>query len=465
MAQIILDVDTNAGVVSAEFSDLGDSVKKTDKKMSAMGGSAKKLNKLFGALGLTGAMMKLGQTMQQSSQMAFEFNDSMTALLALGDNVRNIDATKKAVEDLAVSTGISTGQVANAMFTLQSATSNLSKTMRDDLLKQAIELSKVNSTDLQTSVNAMATVWQIYGNSLEDANDLQNKLQLAAENGKMTFDDLATLLPDVASAADAMGGSLDDVLGALVVATQRGGRAEKTFTGVRNIFLRLNKAEKENIKLTGTFAEKIQQLSAVDSDTLKKIFGDESVAVIANLVKFSSQLRAETNTLAKVEGDITGQKHKQRMETDAAYRTQQEVLKTEQEIDRVMRNSWMAKEWPKYMAARKLEAVQMLSGINPFTASVVRDSIKKQEQANDTTQAIREQLGRQDATPAQAVELAQNMGMSRSEAVSMAQQSALERGQNFSASQIMRMVMEASKQGATAGTQTGKQMGGGNPTE
>src|SRR5690606_18919891 len=127
--------------------------------------------------------------------------------------------------------------------------------------------------DLNENLTSMVKTWQVFRGELGTVDIAQGKMFKTMEEGCLSMKDLAVLLPDILPAAKAFGVTFDEVAGSLITATQVGGRSEKTFTGIRNIITRLSAAQKEGIELTGTFAEKMEQLSSVDPDTLKRIFG------------------------------------------------------------------------------------------------------------------------------------------------------------------------------------------------
>lgn len=318
---------------------------------SSLGGRARR--GVSGAAGLAvaaGSVIAVGAAVagaaagiREASAEALGFADTMTALLSLGDNAKNFDSVKRSVESLSISSGKSVQEIANAMFTMQSATANLSQSIRDDLLAESIELSKANGTQLEPTLNALTTTYQIYGKEVKNVADLQNKLQLTQQRGKLTFEDLATFLPGVASAAQAMGFSLNEVNAALAVATVKGGRSDKTFTGLRNVFLRIEDAEKKGIKLTGTFAEKLGQLSKVDKNTLKELFGAESIAVINNLVAGAADFNKELEITKNIRGDIAAQTLAGRAANDPFFKVSEDAKRKEQVTAALKRDPEMAK--------------------------------------------------------------------------------------------------------------------------
>lgn len=272
---------------------------------------------LIGTAGVSGAFYGIARSLDEVSQKANTFEGEMTKLLSLGDNVKNIAAIKDRVLDISGAFGIARQEVADFEFDLQSGMANLSEQMRGELRKEAIEMTRVFGADLPTSMRVLGKTFQIYGDQVRDVNQIQNKLAITADKGWVTFEELGTLLPDILPAAKAFGFTLDDVLGGLITATQVGGKSEKTFTGLRNVFLRLSNAEKEGVKLTGDFAHQMRQLADVDPEKLKTIFGDEAISIISAISQKYKELGDNIKEVRDVQGDLANEKLLARLKDEA----------------------------------------------------------------------------------------------------------------------------------------------------
>jgi len=270
------------------------------------------------AMGLSKAVSAIVADLKRARQATLDFESEMTELLSLGDNVKNIRAVKAEVIHLSNQMGKSRQEIAGAMFALQSGASDLAATIRKQVLKEAIEMTRVLGGDLRQNVRALTKLMLIYGDSLRDVNHAQNLLAKTSELAEVTLREMAVYYPDVISAAETFGYTMEQVSAAIVVATQRGGKSEKTFTGLRNVFLRLGEAQKLGLKTTGDFIKDLRQLEQFDPDTLKKIFGAESISVIGNLVKGVASLNEHLKTFKGISGDIVQSKLWDRL-GDAAF--------------------------------------------------------------------------------------------------------------------------------------------------
>lgn len=287
---------------------------------SSLAGSLKSMAATaMGGYGLYSVFSNIAGSMAEATDKAIAFEKEITPLLSLGDNTKKISAIKDEVLDLSVAFRTSTADVADFLFTLQSSSANVAADVVRQIRDESLELAEVTGADLNTSLTALMKTYQIYGNELRTIDQLQNKLFISAERGWMSFQEMAALLPDVTNAAKTFGYSLDEVLGALTVATLQGGKTEKTFTGVRNIFLRMSNAAEQGIAVTGDLATDLQRLSSVDPQVLKKIFGDEAISVASVLLHNTKQLADEVERLAGVQEDFV-QQRKELRETDPAFK-------------------------------------------------------------------------------------------------------------------------------------------------
>lgn len=254
---------------------------------------------------ISAAVQGVANDLAMGRKEAMQFERDLTELFSLGDNLGKSNAIRDRVLEISNAYGIARAEIAKTLFDLQSGTANLDASQREQLLKSALELREVYGAALPDALRGLTKTYQIYGDEVDRVSDLQSKIAFLAEEGVVNFTEVSTLLPDVASAADAVGTSLDEVLASLVVATQRGGDTGKTFTGVRNVFLRLNNAQKEGIHLTGTFTERLAQLNReASAETLKKIFGDEALAAANNLLKSTEQIDDVLGRLGKDLPDV-----------------------------------------------------------------------------------------------------------------------------------------------------------------
>ena len=322
-----------------------------------------------GIAALRTVVADVSKSFQEARRETLGFEDELTDLLSLGENVGNISKIKDEVLAFSGAWGIARASVIDSMFDIQSGASSLSKEMREGIRKEVLEIAKVTKTDLPSATKLMVKTWNIYGDSLKNANQLQNKLFKTAELGFLNFKEMSENLADVVSPAKALGYSLDDVLAALVTATQKGGKTQKTFTGLRNVFIRMDKAVKEGLTTNKDFMAQLNDLSSIDPKIVSRIFGAETIAVINNLVSSTTEFAGALNTVKTVTGDIVQSKLWKRME-DTAYFFSESIKLFQQ----MQKNVPLTKDYAETVGPAEMKYQQAKLGFRAMTPTFLHGS-------------------------------------------------------------------------------------------
>lgn len=242
--------------------------------------------------------------LDQAGDRTAGLHRDITPLVGTGRNVYNVDEVRRQVLAMSGNYAQTPGAVAGALYDVEGGASNLDKSVRGAIVPSAMGLTELTGSDLGENAKLLTKVMQIYGDELGTVATAQNKLFSTADLGAIEFGQMATLMSDVLPSAKAMGNSFDEVAAAIITATQVGGRSEKVFTGLRNIFLRMPEAAKEGVVLTGNFAERLQQLSKVDPNVLKKIFDIEAMSLISAMAEKSGDVRQNLEAIAALPPSI-----------------------------------------------------------------------------------------------------------------------------------------------------------------
>jgi TP901 family phage tail tape measure protein len=331
---------------------------------------------------VTSSTAKVVEGFTTIGQANADYYRAVRPLLSTGDNLARPGRVQDRVLALSGGTGMSLQEAAGSLYNLESSTSNLPSGDRSKLLGAGLSLTQVAGGNLDDNIMALVKAWQVYGKEVGTVEQLQSKLFLTADKGVLTMQDLATLLPDVLPAAKAFGISLDEVGGALITATQVGGRTEKTFTGIRNVIVRMSEAQKEGLQLTGSFTDKLTQLSKVPPEQLKRIFGDEAISVISALAQKSAEVASNVRAVAATTGTELRQKSAMQL-ADPAHadamiidRLQASIANADVEV---------AKNPTFRRAAIKLRAAELGYDltVDPIAKAMVPDEVKKTRIAAD----------------------------------------------------------------------------------
>lgn len=288
--------------------EAGASGMRASSAFSGMAAGLRALGPLAGGLSMFTMGSQMLQGLKQSSELTSQFVTEMTELIGLGDNIDDIDEWRAKVLAWSSAMGVARKDVADLFFAVQSGASNLPERVQNQLLQDAMELNKVYGVELPSALRVLNKTYQIYGDDLRDVSEAQNMIAVTAERGDLTMQQMAESLPDVLPAAKAFGYELEELFGLLVVGTQKGGDVQKTFTGIRNMLLRMGDAAEKGVPLTGELLTDLQTIANIEPDLMKEIFGDRTVANVAGISSAVSQLREEIELLGNLEGDIATEK-------------------------------------------------------------------------------------------------------------------------------------------------------------
>jgi hypothetical protein len=307
--------------LARKTSETGKAGKKAGKEMQGsfdnVGKSIMKIGAGFASFSVAKQILSgVVSQFKMIQQETIGFEDSLKDLAFVGDNAKNITQLRKQVLGLSNAWGASREEVAKAMFAIQSSTTGASNSIRDGILKEALKITRVSSTDLPSAVNMMTKVWNNYGKEVGSVTRLQSKLSATAQN--VSFEELSGYLETVLAPAKAVGASFDDILAALSVAVEKGGKTRKTFTGVRDIFLKMGDAIERGYTTSKSFTEQLEDLSKLDTMTLKKLFSVETVGVIGSLTSSVEQYKKALDDVKGVQGDIAGGKYWEKLKDETA---------------------------------------------------------------------------------------------------------------------------------------------------
>lgn len=337
MGNVRFELDAESGKAVAAFLKVVDAQKKTEDGMrrvvrsgDGLEGVGRELGKLAASFATLATVRTVAnnyvQDVTRMGEASSRFEDVMTELLSLGDNMNRRGALKEQVLSLSGAMGKSAQEVAETIATLQGAAPNLDAAIQESLLRGSFDLGRLTNTETRTSLMLLTKAYQSYRDELGSVERAQSRLFGIAEAGDIRFRDLAENFPEVMSAARAMGFAFDDVGASLAVASLRAGKTAPTYTALRNVILKVNDATREGIPLSGSFVDRLEQLSQRLSamptqqrqDMLKKIFGEDAIAIAQVLLENVRDIRKELLELKSVPDDIVAKKIGVRL-TDPAY--------------------------------------------------------------------------------------------------------------------------------------------------
>ena len=148
------------------------------------------------------------------------------------------------VRELAIELGRPLEEVSSAAFqTLQNDVGNVSESL--DFLRTSSKLATVQGGELETAMNALTSVFKVYGEDAGNATDAADTFFVAVDKGRITIDQLANRLGTVIGPAEQLGLGFEQVAAAAASLTQTGLDTATATTQLRNIVLKLVRPTKE----------------------------------------------------------------------------------------------------------------------------------------------------------------------------------------------------------------------------
>lgn len=286
-----------------------------------------------GAGGIASIISGIRDGIQSVIDKRAELERAITPIVALEDNVSRIGSIRSEVVKTSLAMGRSYEEVGRFYADLVGSTGNLAASQRDELIRETKELADLTGGSLTDAQNLLTKSYQIYGSELKNVNELQNKIMLTQDQGSIEFNEMALRLPELLQTGKFAGMGIDEVLGTVIGATRKSGSIEKTMTGLRNFYLVMEESQKKGVTLTGTYVDKLRQLSDLfqkDAPKMQELFGKE-VVVHASSV---TDAMADVTQAIKELGRVTG-------ETDSVAAKLAEKFKD-----------------PTYFATRDMQAIQ-----------------------------------------------------------------------------------------------------------
>lgn len=256
-----------------------------------------------GAGGIGSIISGIRDGIQSIIDKRAELETAITPLVMLDDNVSKMGGIRQEVLKTSIAMGRSYQEVGRFYADLVGSTGNLSEEQRDQLIKETKELADLTGGSLVEAQDLLTKSYQIYGSELKSVNELQNKLMQTQDKGSIEFSEMALRLPEVLQGGKTVGLSIDEVLGSVIGATRRSGSIEKTMTGLRNFFLIMERSQKKGVELTGTYSEKLKQISDLfitNRSKMDELFGNEVVVHAASIAEAFKEVSEEVKNLGLV---------------------------------------------------------------------------------------------------------------------------------------------------------------------
>lgn len=216
------------------------------------------------------------------------FGGAMAAANTMaGKSGQELANLKDQVSELAGKIPIARDELANGLY--QVISNGVPEDNWITFLDKSARASVGGLADLGETVKVTSTIIKNYGLDWEDAESIQDKIQLTAKNGVTSFEQLAQALPRVTSQAATLGVSVDELMATFSTLTGVSGDTAEVSTQLAAIFTAL-------IKPSSEAAEMAQQMGIqFDAASIKAAGGMEQFLV--SLDKSVKQYAASSGML------------------------------------------------------------------------------------------------------------------------------------------------------------------------
>lgn len=282
---------------------------------------------------VSNAVSQLAGTLSSLTQESRQYADAMAAANTMaGKSGKDFEQLTDQVSELAKTIPMARDLLAKGLY--QVVSNGVPEDNWLSYLEASAKASIGGIADLEEVVKVTSTVIKNYGLSWEDAESIQDKIQLTAKNGVTSFEQLAQALPRVTANAATLGVSVDDLMATFATLTGVSGNTAEVSTQLAAVFTALIKPSSEAtkmaeamgiqfdaaaIKAAGGFREFLTELDKtvkeystksgmLEQTIYGKLFGSaESLRALVPLTgKLADKFDANAQDMANSAGTING---------------------------------------------------------------------------------------------------------------------------------------------------------------
>lgn len=185
------------------------------------------------------AFQGLKQHVTQSIQSFYAFEKSMAEAATMLDIMEKdlIPGMSKEITALSIAFGQSAVDLSRGLYQALSAGVDAAKAMK--FMKASTELASAGLASVETTVDALTTVLNAYGMSVENVNYVSDIMMKTVELGKLRLEDLAGTLGYIAPIAAQAGVSFEEISAAMATLTKQGINAHMAARSLRQTIVNL----------------------------------------------------------------------------------------------------------------------------------------------------------------------------------------------------------------------------------
>lgn len=271
------------------------------------------------------------QSFSKSADAANELSSSITPLIALGDNAKDIRKISDEVNTMRVVYGATADEVSQLKFNIQSGGAALDKATQNNIRNMSLLSNQVAGFDTDSISKAALKSFNIFGKEIGSVTDVFNKFVITASDADANINEMAQSLPELFAAAKGVGSSMDDTLASVIALTPNAGTASKAIINLRNMFLRLEKAQIAGVLSAKDFRGQLEELKTKDVGTQMKIMEIEGFSAFTALTGAAGIFDSSLEKLSAKTGNLIAEMGKLRDEADPAFKISKQLKSFEEE--------------------------------------------------------------------------------------------------------------------------------------
>ncbi len=222
------------------------------RSLSTLDRQARDVQRLFTGLGAglgiglgTVSVAGLSRGLRSAFDEAVGFERQMALINTQLDraSARHLPGYKRGIQQMAVTYGESTETLNKGLYDILSAAVAPARAL--ELLDVSVKAAKGGFTTTATAADALTTVLNSYGMSVDQATRVSDVMFATVKRGKLTYEELARGIGHVASQAALAGLSIEDIGAAIATMTRAGMQADIAITSLRTIINAFLKPTKE----------------------------------------------------------------------------------------------------------------------------------------------------------------------------------------------------------------------------
>ena len=257
--------------INGDASGLNKAVSSASSKLKSFGGKLKGLGSSLQAVALPMAL--LGGA---SVKMGLDFDKSMTKIKALvGVASDEVDKMGESARKMALQTGVSSNEAANALFFITSAGLGTAESLKT--LEFATKAAAAGLGDTATIADLTTSAMNAYADGSLNAEAATDVLTAAVREGKLESSELAGAMGGVIPIASNMGVSFDQVGAAMAAMSRTGTNAAVGATQLTAILSSLKKPAAE--------AEQALQAMGLSTDGVQKSLAEDGLMNTLEMLK------------------------------------------------------------------------------------------------------------------------------------------------------------------------------------